>query len=106
MHITGLDALALSAKQGYPYAAYRLRVLRSPRLGPQGKDDLAACTWFEVAAAIDPAPWLAARSEEIAELRKELPGRLRSVHERLGTEKSAECTRRASAWGAANRPAR
>jgi hypothetical protein len=99
--LVALKYLKLSAEQGYPVAAFVLGEVFSYKLFPYHveKDNLEACTWYAVASHLDKqGQWELEQPAPVAQLRKDLPGRMEKIRKGLAGTQQAECDRRASAW--------
>ena len=67
------------------------------------KDDVKACTWFLVAAALEKRDdWSATRPDAAAEVRRELPKRIEKARQKLRPQELIACDGGAAAWTAAH----
>ena len=99
--LEGVKSWKLSAKQGYPVAAFALGELNTGRMFRYhvAGDDLEACRWYTIASNLDTQDdWARAQPEAVAAMRRDLPGRINKVRKSLKAAQYAECQRQAAYW--------
>jgi TPR repeat protein len=96
-----IEKFALAAEQGYSLGAFALGEVFTGRLAKYhvNEDKLVACKWYTIASRLEgQGDWERLQPEQVAAMRKDLPGRIEKVRKSLGPTQKAECEAGASDW--------
>lgn len=96
-----IEKFELTAEQGYSLGAFALGEMFAGRLAKYhvNEDRLVACTWYTVASRLaGQGEWERLQPEQVAAMRKDLPGRIDKIRKRLAPSQQAACEDGASHW--------